>query len=120
MKKKTQSRILLGSLAIGTALGAMLLASPESHADGVMSARELLYAQAIGEDFVCHSWRTDGMTPVNLAATTNAIAVVGGFDADDAGDIVRYSTLTYCPSYSPALERIVDWAIHANGARQYA
>lgn len=112
MIEAIQLRFLLLLMGIGAV--AALYFAPTSQAEGgVLEPREITFGDTYGVSFVCAAWDEDGMTVINVAATTQAVQTVGGFPGTDAGDVIRYATYRYCPEYVDGLESIVAQA-HAS------
>jgi hypothetical protein len=110
----TKFRTRFALILVGIGAIAALAASPPSRAEGgVLEPREIRFGDTYGVSFICQSWLDDGMTPINIAATTDAVSQVGGFPGYDSGDVIRYATYRYCPEYVDGLESVVEQA-HAS------
>ena len=99
---KLRTRLMLGVLVIGAAIAAMLIATPNAHADGVLSAYEKSYGDAT-YPVVCSDFDTTDNFRDEMIVTALAIQQITGLSVDNVGDIIKYQIAEYCPRHSQSL-----------------
>jgi hypothetical protein len=92
-------------IVFGVILGAALYLSVPADADGLITYREHMYADALGTT-ICGALAADP-SPEMVYALWEAIASEG-FTVDNAGDVIDQAVLSWCPRFAPLLEWVAN------------
>lgn len=97
---------ILASLAI---FGAMLIASPDGHADTdmVLSRDEAAIVVTTGES-MCEVIRTSGASKSTLRKIFDILDRNTDLDSDGIARVVAYSVTIYCPHYAKPLADAIE------------
>lgn len=101
-RQRILARLALIILVIVAGIVAMLIATPNAKADGILTDYEKRWGDSTAE-ITCEYFLVNGAVVESLFDVGLAISKVADISLSNARDVINYQVATYCPEYIPAI-----------------